>query len=317
MRMSRILAAPLMAVLLAAASPVSAGPLSLVQFQDATGINADQAQVSSIWQSLVAMGTTEFLGGNIGSFRLDESSMIAGASTLGATEFDNFLRNGSLSSSSSGLGNTLTQRMTSGSGFDLSHIVGSFTNGGGLPSGMSASLTSLTSLGGASSASGSCDPEIGDKLAQIGEQSVSNIVTAALSKEYGFSQMQDLKGTSGKGTGFSALGCLDKLFQNAGADLLFKPPSLGNLTNMLQNWVCNQAKGIAQQVTGNLGTDIFKTGSIGGFFPSHQMSEGMDGAPSLRPGIGQNSSQTFGFSAFNGRSESDIQQAASLRTLFR
>lgn len=135
MRMSRILAAPLMAVLLAAASPVSAGPLSLVQFQDATGINADQAQVSSIWQSLVAMGTTEFLGGNIGSFRLDESSMIAGASTLGATEFDNFLRNGSLSSSSSGLGNTLTQRMTSGSGFDLSHIVGSFTNGGGLPSG--------------------------------------------------------------------------------------------------------------------------------------------------------------------------------------
>lgn len=317
MRMSRILAAPLMAVLLAAASPVVAGPLSLVQYEDSTGIKTSQEQVSSIWQSLVSMGTTEFLGGNIGSFRLDESSMIAGAQTLGVTEFDNFLRSGSLSSSSSGIGNTLTQRMTSGSGFDLSYITGSFTSGGGLASGIASTLTSLTSSGGATSASGSCDPEIGDKLAQVGEQSVSNIVTAALSKEYGFSQIQDLKGTSGKGTGFSALGCLDKLFQNAGSDLLFKPPSLGNLTNMLQNWVCNQAKSVADQVAGNLGSEIFKTGSLGGFFPAQTMSEAMDPAASKRPGIGQNSSETFGFGTFGSRSESEIQQATSLRTLFR
>jgi len=305
------------ATVLATSFPANAGPLSLVRLRDTTGINLSESQVTSIWNALNSMGTTEFLGGNLGSFRLDESSMIAGAATLGASEFDNFLRTGNLSGSNSSLGGLLTQRMTSSAGLDLSYLTGSFTSGGGVAGGTT-SFANLTSLGGASAASPSCDPEISSKLAEIGEQHVNGIVTAAMSKEYGFSQISDLRGADGTGSGFSALGCLDRLFQGTGVDILFKPPSLGNLSNMLQNWTCGEAVGVAQQVAGAFGSgEIFKTAGLGGFYPALTMGEAMDGAVSKRPGIGQSARDTFGFGDFGAPSASQIARSASLGTLFR
>lgn len=305
---------------LSVTGPATAGELSFVNFKDSTGLNMTSAQASSYWQALVAMGTTSFLGGSIGSFRLDESAMLAGAATLGATEFDNFLRSGTLSSSSSGMGDVLTRRMTSGAGADLSHLFGSFTAGGGMMNNVTPTFSNLTSFGGSTVQSGSCDPEVSNKLVQIGQGQLDSVVNASMSDSFGFSQVKNLRSSNGSGSGFSAMSCLDKLFQNAGIDLLFKPPSLGNLTNMIQNWTCNSAIGVAQQITGAFGSgDMFKTSALGGFYPLLTMGEAMDGAVSKRPGIGQTAADTFGASFANRStmSDSQIKTAASLNTLFR
>lgn len=323
MRLHKFLPASLLAIVLSgAASPVAAGPLSLDKFRDQTGIRVGEKEVTSLWNALVTMGTTQFLGGNLGSLKLDESSMIAGAATLGASEFDNFLRSGSLGTSAGGLASLLTQRMTSGAGMDLSHLVGSFTGGGGITNGAPSTFSSLTSMGGASAGSAMCDTEVGNKLAQVGEERVNSLLNAALSDQYGFSTVKGLtSGAGGNGSGFSALSCLDKLFQGSGTDILFKPPSLGNLTGMLQNWTCGQAMSVAQQVMQNsgLGSGVFKTGSLGGFFPASTMNEAMSSAPMSMPGISSTASELFGeaFAKFGAPSDSQIKKTASLGTLFK
>lgn len=322
---NRIAAAVLGAALLGSvAAPAIAGPLSMDRFTEVTGLSLSDRQVTSLWNSMVSMGTTQFLGGSLGSFRLDEASMIAGAATLGVTEFDNFLRTGSLSSVVNGLGSLLTQRMTAAAGADLSHLVGSFTSGGGLVKGASESFASLTSVGGASEASGSCDPEIGDKLAESGEAYVKNVVETAMSEQYGFSQLGGLgHGTPGGGGakfGFSALSCLDKLFQGANVDILFKPPSLANLTNMLQSWTCDKAVSVAQQIAGAFGDgNVFKTGNLGGFFPQLTFGEANTAAPIRNLAEGASPSQLFGsdFASVNVKSNGEIKISARLGDLFK
>lgn len=321
MRLHRSIAAPLLGMLLAGASaPAVAGPISLDNFKSQTGINVGEKDVTSIWNALVTMGTTKFLGGNLGSLKLDESSMIAGAATLGASEFDNFLRSGSLGTSVSGLSGLLTQRMTSGAGMDLSYLVGSFTGGGGIGNGAAATFSNLASGGGATEGEAMCDSAIGNQLASVGEQRVNGLVNAALGSDMGFSPLKGLTaGAGGKGSGFSSLGCLDKLFQGSGADILFKPPSLGNLTNMLSNWSCGEAMSVAQQVMGNFNTDVLKTGQLGGFFPASSMTEAMGVSATSIPGISKPASEVFGeaFAKFNSGKDSDIKQAASLRSVFK
>lgn len=319
-KFNAFLASVAAAALIAAASPASAGPLSFVNFKDSTGISMTPAQATAYWAALTAMGTTSYLGGSIGSFRLDESAMLAGAATLGVTEFDNFLRSGTLTSTSSGMGDLLTKRMTSGAGNDLSYLLGSYTSGGGMMNNVTPSFSNLTSFGGSQTASGSCDPTVSEKLVQIGSGNVDSVMKAAQSDAFGFSQIKNMRSSNGTGTGFSAMSCLDKLFQNAGTDIMFKPPSLGNLSNQLQNWTCNGAVGVAQQIAGAFGNgDMFKTSALGGFYPMMTMGEAMDGAISKRPGMGQPMSETFGASFSNRQvmPDSQIKTAASLNTLFR
>jgi hypothetical protein len=319
-KFNAFLASVATAAMLSAASPASAGELSFLNFKDSTGLNMTSAQATNYWSALTAMGTTQFLGGSIGSFRLDESAMLAGAATLGVTEFDKFLRTGSLSSSSSGLGDVLTRRMTSGAGNDLQYLLGSFTSGGGMLNGVTSNFSNLTSFGGSTTGSASCDPEVANKLTQIGSGSVDSVMKAAQSDALGFSQLKNLRSSNGSGSGFSAMSCLDKLFQNVGTDMMFKPPSLGNLTNMLQNWTCSGAIGVAQQLAGAFGSgDMFKTSALGGFYPMMTMGEAMDGAISKRPGMGQTMVDTFGagFANRTYASDSQIRSSASLNTLFR
>lgn len=298
-------------------APASAGgALSLAAFNRQTGMNADAGQIQQTWSALQAMGTTKFLGGMLGGLKLDESSMLAGAMSIGASEFDNLLNGGGLGSSSSGTGQELLGRMTSASGLDLSYLTGSFTSGGG----GTTSISSLLTGGGASSGSGECDPSVASALASGGKKHVDNIVTAASSQQYGFSKVGDLTGTSGTGSGFAALGCLDKLFQNAGSDIMFKPPSLGSLTTQLQNWVCGQAESVQDQVAGAFGSgEIFQTAGIGGFFPSKTFGEANDGAPNNRPGLGQSSDLTFGssFADFGTSDDNKIAQASDLQRLMK
>lgn len=288
--------------------------LSEIMFQDTTGLNYSGKQVQDTWTALKSMGTDSFAGGMIGSFKLDESSLIAGALTIGATEFDNFLRSGSLSSVTEGISGLLSANMSKAAGINLSSLTGSFTAGGGSTSG-----TFDVTSSSASSTDGQCDPAIANDLVSVGKKHVEMMRDAALGDEYGVSKMGSLAGSSGTGTGFASLGCLDKLFQNAGSDVLFKPPSLANLMSQLQNWTCPKVKGVTEQVMGGFGKlDMFNTQGMGGFYAHKVFGEPNDGLVTPQPGLGNDVSQVFGsgFGAVTVAS-SDVAKATSIDKLFK
>ncbi len=318
-RISRTIAAlPLAAMILLGATTLtpaaaSSSTLPLIAFSTQTGINASASDVQSVWSALKTMGTDQYVGGVIGNFKLDESSLVAAAMTIGVSELDNFLRSGSLSSSTSGIGSALSSVMTNAAGIDLSSVVGSFTSGGG-----AITAASLLTGTGATASGGQCDPSIANDLATQGQQKVNDIVNVGMSSEYGFSQMSQMtKGTSG---GFASMGCLDKLFQNTGTDIMFKPPTMSMLTNMLQNWTCPQVPGVASQIAGAFGSgDRFQTASLGGFFPLSTYGEANDGTKPNAPGLGQKIEELFGadFASVKSVSNGDISKMTDLGTLFK
>lgn len=316
-KMKNSVLAAVAALMVSVALPATAASsLPGVIFQDSTGLQASETDIQKTWDALTQMGTTSYLGGMIGSFKLDESSMIAGALTIGVTEFDNFLRTGSLGSGSSDLANSLSTAMSKAAGINLSSVVGSFTSGGGIASGGGAfDVTSASVLSGG----GICDPGVASDLVKAGKKHVEMMREVALGGDYGVSKIGDLAG-SGTGTGFASLGCLDKLFQNAGSDILFKPPSLGNLLGQLQNWTCPKFPSVSEQVMGGFGDlSSFNTESMGGFFPAKTYGEANDGAYSPQPGIGNNVKTIFGdsFGSLQVVSNSDINNLTSLNKLFR
>lgn len=296
---------------LAAAS----NPIAITKFTSGSGIDTSESEIQTTWNALKALGTNSYVGGMIGNFKLDESSMIAGALSIGVTELDNFLKTGSLSISSSGLGSALSSAMSGAAGIDLSYLTGSFTSGGGSINGLPFTTTgSLTSTSGGASSAGQCDSAVAAKQVAVGLQGVNNVVNSAMSDGFGFSQNSALGGMT-QNSGFAARGCLDKLFQNAGSDILFKPPSLGSLTTMLAGWSCDKAVSVADQVAGQFGDmSNFNTTSMGGFFPSGVFGEANDGAGAVRPGIGNTLSEVFGdtFNESNGTADAGLSSIASV-----
>ena len=290
-------------------------PNALLNFSSSTGLDTTEGEISEIWNALTTLGTNEFLGGNIGSFQIDEGSLIAGALAIGASELDNFLRTGSLNVSTSDIGQSLSEIMSGGSGVDMSYLTGSFTNTSststGLPFATSASLTSST---GAAQSAGQCDAGIASKQVAVGLKGVQNVVDAASTDQYGFSKNKALSAGQSD-SGFAARGCLDKLFQNSGSDVLFKPPSLGNLTTMLSGWSCDAAVSVEDQIAGQFGDmSLFETSSMGGFFPSGVFGEANDGATPVRPGIGNTLSEVFGttFDEENGNISTELSSLSSV-----
>lgn len=294
------------------ASAASANNLSLKTFERETNLPVSADTVQSTWSQLVAMGTDQFLGGTIGGFKLDESSMIAGAMTVGTSEFDNFLRTGKLNSSNPNIGNILSEAMSKGAGFNLSSFVNSFTPNGGVLG--TQSTANFSNSSGATGVDGTCEPEIAQGLVDQANKHVDDIVSVASSDEFGFSSIAQ---TTGGMTGFAGMSCLDKLFQNAGADILFKPPSLGNLSNQLQNWSCNAAVPVAEQIAGAFGSDAFQTADYGGFTPEMTMSDAQTGNPFNNPK--SNAETVYGakFAKFDALNNNDISSRASLSKLFR
>jgi hypothetical protein len=287
--------------------------LPTISFATQTGITASTSDIQATWNSLKTMGTDQFVGGVIGNFKLDESSLVAAAMTIGVSELDNFLRTGSLNSSTSDVGSILSSVMSKAAGIDISSVVGSFTNGGG-----SLTSASLLSGSGATASGGQCDPTIATELATQGQQKVDDIVKVGTSSEYGFSQMSEMTGSGATGS-FASLGCLDKLFQNSGADILFKPPTMGMLTNMLQNWTCPKIPGVADQIAGAFGSgDRFQTGALGGFFPLSTFGESNDGS-SEPPGLGTAIASAFGekFASTTTIGSSQISEMTDLNSLFK
>ncbi|TLX16898.1 hypothetical protein [Rhizobium sp. MHM7A] len=296
-------------------SQAASSTLSSIMFQDSTGLNYSNEDIQSTWSALKSMGTDSFLGGMIGSFKLDEASLIAGALSIGATEFDNFLRTGSLGSVTSDISNLLSNNMLKAAGIDLSSLTGSFTVGGGSANG----VFSATSVSAAASG-GQCDPSVSNDLVNIGKKHVEMMREVALGDDYGISKINSLAGSQGTGTGFASLGCLDKLFQNAGSDILFKPPSLGNLMSQLQNWTCPKIPGVADQVMGGFGQlDMFNTQGMGGFYGYKAFGEANDGPVTPQPGLGNDVKKVFGssFGTLASVDGSKISSITDLKKLFQ
>lgn len=311
----RIAYASLASILIGATalSPAHAASSTLptIAFSTQTGIDATSSDIQNTWTALQTMGTDKFLGGMIGGFKLDESSLIAAALSIGSSELDNFLRSGNLSSSIPNVGDVLSKVMTSASGIDLSSMVGSFTSGGG-----NLTTASLLSGGGAGAAGGQCDPSVAGDLATQGLKKVNDTVSIGMSSEYGFSQMAKMTGSGSTGS-FASMGCLDKLFQNTGVDILFKPPTMGQLTNMLQNWTCPKVPGIGEQIAGAFGSnDRFQTASLGGFFPLSTYGEANDGG---KNGLGNGIAGMFSAAFANSETPkaSQIAEMTDIGKLFK
>ena len=301
-----------------AASSLSAAesdPIAITNFSSSTGIETTESEVLQIWNALKALGSDEFLGGNIGNFQIDEGSLIGGALAIGASELDNFLRTGLLSVSASGLSTELTEAMSGGSGIDMSYLTGSFTDTSGSSNLPFVTSASLTSSSGAAASAGQCDAGIASKQVAVGMKGVQNVVDVASGDKYGFSQNKALSGGTSN-SGFAARGCLDKLFQNSGSDILFKPPSLDSLTTMLSAWSCDAATSVGDQIAGQFGNmGFFDTSSMGGFFPSGVFGEANDGGTPVRPGIGNTVSEVFG-TTFDEKNGNITVELSSLDSVF-
>lgn len=297
-------------------SPAQAASSTLpsIMFQDSTGLNYSNQEIQTTWNALKTMGTDSFLGGMIGSFKLDEASLIAGALSIGATEFDNFLRTGSLGSITSDISALLSNNMLKAAGTNLSSLVGSFTAGGGSASG----VFNATSVSAAASG-GQCDPAVANNLVNIGKKHVEMMRSASMEGDHSFSKLSSLAGNQGTGSGFASLGCLDKLFQNAGSDILFKPPSLGNLMSQLQNWTCPKTPGVSDQVMNGFGNlDIFDTQGMGGFFPHKVFGEANDGPVTPKPGLGNDPQKVFGTDfGWTSADSTQLAKITDLKKLFR
>src|SRR5690606_5349444 len=156
----------------------NANDLSLKTFIRETGLSADPRSVQSTWSQLKTMGTDQFLGGSIGGFKLDESSMIAGAMAIGSSEFDNFLRKGNINAADANVGKVLSDLMSKGAGFNLSSFIGSYTPDGGQLS-QKASVDLSRSSGAVSG--GSCSPEVAQGLVDQANKHIEDVVTIASS----------------------------------------------------------------------------------------------------------------------------------------
>ncbi|WP_310622379.1 hypothetical protein [Flexibacterium corallicola] len=235
-------------------------------FSRLTGLETSRSEMNKVWSQLSTMGTTAFSGGKIGSFQLDEASLLAGAMSIGATEFDKFLRTGSLSFPSSELGKELSSIMSNAVGLDISAVAGRFTTGGGSTNFGDGSYSRISNnqSPATQNTDPSCDPGVAQQLSDLSQKHVDQIVTAAQSSQVGFSKISAMK--TSKGSGFAANGCLDKLFTMPSIDVLFKPPSITSLANTMQNWTCNDAVTVAQQVASSALPNMSGAG-IGGYDP--------------------------------------------------
>lgn len=95
-----------------------------------------------------------------------------------------------------------------------------------------------------------CDPEVATILAVVAEDRANAHV-----------QVADAFYTEMPATGFSGLSCLENLF-SGGMDILFTPPSLGDLLGMLVNYACRQAETLVAEAVAPITSAA--TGAING-----------------------------------------------------
>ncbi len=209
--------------------------------------------------------------------------------TIGSTELDNFLRSGSLSSSTSGIGSVLSSVMTSAKRHR------SFIGRRQLHQRRRCDLSRVASDGvGCTTASGGqCDPSVANDLASQGQQKVNDIVNVDMSSEYGFSQMSQMtKGTSG---GFASMGCLDKLFQNSKRGHHVQAADDVDADEHAAELDVPAGSGVASQISGRVRRrgSSSRPPSLGGFFPLSTYGEANDGTKPDAPELSVESGGCF------------------------
>lgn len=276
----------------------------------------EQQSATQNWQALTSMGTTSYIGGQIGDFMIDASSLLAGARQAGAVELDRWLRTGEASSPD--ISDAILKAVTSTSGIDVSQITGSkylngtqqtssATTGNGVTILDSFSNSNDGLVGPGLGGGNFCTQEV-DSALNAGSQSyVNSVVSAAEDKEFGFSQVGNVPVSADKHSDSGLFGgsCLST-FMQGNMDTLFKPPQLSQLVSMLTNMFgqggqgggsgssggglgvfgggggsgsggnCATSPTVFQQVNNSMPNAAFTPG-LGGFFPYSNYGAPEDG----------------------------------------
>lgn len=276
-----------LSVLGAASAPAHAEVSDLVD-RICTGSCTDrtgtQSSVSGWWSALSSMGTTDFIGGQMGGLKIDASSLLAGSSVAGASELDRFLRTGT--SSSPDITSSIVSMMSGGAGIDVSSLTGSkYSSLDTALDGGAETVASAYGAGGSSGQSGagtaSCDPAVENAMVMASRNYVTGVMETATQGDYAFSKMGGVAvSQSGSGGGMFGGSCLDK-FMQGGRDLLFQPPKLSDLLSMTggmfdggggSSVACGGGPSAMQQISGSMPSGLFQTGG-GGFFPAFASGE--------------------------------------------
>lgn len=247
----------------------------------------EQASANQNWAALEAMGTTDFIGGNVNGVTIDASSLLAAARVSGPVELDRWLKTGQSSSSFSA--EDMLEAITSISGFDLTGITGSgfsisdvssdglggSLNGASLQNASMSGGTMLMGPGGGGSSF--CDQAIDSTQNASAQQYINSVMQAAESEEMGFSTIGN-KSVGSNSHGDSGLfggSCLD-LFMTGERDTLFRPPQLSELVSKMGQMFsaenegnCATAPTPHAQIADSMPNAAFIPGN-GGFFPGNE-----------------------------------------------
>lgn len=213
-------------------------------------------------------------------FTLNQSALLECAYVLGGGGCNNALQNGTVP-------DYVLKRMGSASSFDSSALTGQPTapGGGNLPAGTNTSATG-SALGLY------CNPEIMQQMLDNGRQMADSWTLLAERPETGYTllggqSVLDAAGVSGAagngifgGASFAGASCLDRLM-NSSLDIIFTPPTMGDLWGMLSRIACQMATQLFTEVTAPLNQSVYEAFSTGGIIPGLNLGS-VGGGASMR-----------------------------------
>lgn len=209
------------------------------------------------WQSLEAMGTTDYIGAVYHGHIIDEAGLLAAAHFLGPKGLDDYLRYGEINEQTlknhPNIEEEIIKRLQMVGGEDISDITGE--------SGPGAFAGQDVSRGGIALADAqSCDPEVEAALRDASIAAVNTAAILASHEGVGYSTMDEP---------FGFLSCLEDLL-SGGVDATFTPPTLSDILGMLENYICQKAEEMYNMATAEVNSVLSEaTGAanerLGGF----------------------------------------------------
>lgn len=189
------------------------------------------------WAALEHNGATEFIGAVYDGKPLSEAQLLAGAHFMGAQGLHDYLEHGYINMDTlrnhPNAEEIIAERFRLFEGMDVSEITG-----GNVPNGSRAGEIiegmRMTSVSGTA-----CDPTISEILTESAKDTVDATAALASTEGVGYSQMDE---------SFGYFSCLEDLL-SGGIDGTFTVPSLGDILNSVENFVCEQAEEMYAQAT--------------------------------------------------------------------
>jgi hypothetical protein len=254
-------------------------------------LNNPQAQAAAFssaasnnYNQLMGAGGSQYIGQTYDGLVLNQSALVECSYVLGGSGCANALANGTVP-------NQVLQRMQAAEPYDSSSITGQATSAGGgsIPGGIGNSGPTGSALGLY------CNPAVAQALVNIAAAKVQGDLAVASYPQTGFTmlnggsvlQQAGLGGTSGSGTSsgsgsgglftvggpgsFRTTSCLNNLLSGSGLSVIFSPPSLQAIENMLMSAVCQGIQSMFSQMLAPLQQSLYQSANLGGFFPGMAM----------------------------------------------